>query len=99
MSDQLREAAERLRRYYAGDRSAYKGSPGDAAGVYTGDVLRLLAEHPADDAEPVSGDRLALIGMTVTSDGRYAESKHTGFTFRVCRFTDRWVVDRLTGRV
>lgn len=62
MSDELRAAAERLRRYYAGDRSAYKGSPGDAAGVYTGDVLRLLAEHPADDAEPVTDEWLESIG-------------------------------------
>lgn len=56
--DDLRAAAGRLRRYYAGDRGVY-----DEAGRFTGDVLALLAGHPADDAEPVTEDWLRAVGL------------------------------------
>lgn len=61
MTDDVRAAAERLRRYYAGDDTVFRHRDDDAR--FTGDVLLLVGRVPADDGEPVTEDWLRAVGF------------------------------------
>jgi hypothetical protein len=69
MSEELRKAAERVRAYKAAVESARTFGTFPAPVVKAREVSRAetlladayLAEHPADDAEPVTPERLAAL--------------------------------------
>ena len=61
MTDEVKAALGRLRRYYAGDSTVYRHRDSDAR--FTGDVLALLGGHPSDDGEPVTLPWLQSVGF------------------------------------
>lgn len=58
MTDNVREAAERL-------RDAIKGNSTFRVGDLAAVTLQYLAEHPADNDEPVTVEWLASVGFTI----------------------------------
>ena len=71
MSDELRAAAERVRRVEAGEPAdqAYRAHPRRQFQQFADRGLMAsawLAEHPADDDEPISPEWLRSVGFTLT---------------------------------
>lgn len=68
-TDEQRAAIERLRRWRNGEpwNEVYVGSHSVAYAQWSDDQMQVidwcLAEHPADDGEPISGDFLLSLGL------------------------------------